>query len=173
MNSLLSAWLNSLKHYLQMCLFLSTPAKLPYSPASILLTLIAYIIVGELLLGDERTLLSIIVQIAAEVLILFCISFIALKITRKPQRLIQTLSALIGVSLCISLASLLTILIFDSSENGQINPAVLQFNLILLLWNLAVISLIFKRAFEIRTIAAGFIALNYFLFYEFLLVNFF
>ena len=157
-----------------MSLFLSSPAKLPYSPASLLLTLITYIIVGEMLLGGDRTLISIIIQISFEVLILFCISFIALKITRKPQRLLQTVSALIGVSLVISIVSLLIMSALpDTGDAEQINPLVLKINLILLLWNLSVLSLIFKRSFDIRTITAGFIALIYFVFYEFLLLNFF
>lgn len=173
MNSILSAWLGSLKQYLKMTLFLSSPDKLPVSTASILLTLIAYIAVGELILGDERTLISIIVQIGLEVAILFAISFIALKLTHKPQRLLQTLSALIGVSLIISLFSLIIMSVVpDSNSTEQISPQLVQINLILLLWNLAAISLIFKRAFEIRTIIAGFVALNYFVFYEYLLLNF-
>ncbi|MCK4710496.1 MAG: hypothetical protein KAU21_17915 [Gammaproteobacteria bacterium] len=174
MNSLFSAWFSSLKHYVQMSIFLSSPAKLPYSPTSVFLTLLAYIVVGEILLGEERSLSSIIIQIGLEVLILFGISFIALKLTKKSQRLLQTMSALVGVSLVISVVSLLIMQALpDISDIEQINPLVLKINLILLLWNLAVISLIFKRSFEIRTITAGFIALNFFVFYEFLLLNFF
>lgn len=174
MNSLLPTWLNSLKHYVQMSLFLSSPAKLPYSQASLFLTVLAYILVGEFLLGDERGLISIIIQISFEVIILFAISFITLKLTNKPQRLLQTVSALIGVSLIISVTSLLIMFLLpESGDAEQINPLVLKLNLLLLLWNLAAISLIFKRSFEIRTITAGFIALNYFVFYEFLLINFF
>ena len=174
MNSILSVWFSSLKHYLQMSVFSSSPAKLPFSQASLILTLIAYITVGEFLLGEERALLSIILQIGIEILILLSITFIALKLTNKPERLLQTISALIGVSLIISLTSLLIMSALPESGNAEeINPLILKVNLILLFWNLAVISLIFKRAFEIRTITAGFIAFNYFVFYEFLLLNFF
>lgn len=157
-----------------MSLFLSSPAKLPHSPAPVLITVLAYIAVGELLLGDQRNLLSITIQIGIEVLILFCISFIALKFTQKPQRLVQTVSALIGVSLIVSVVSLVIMSVLpDSGDAEQLNPLVVNINLLLLFWNLAVISLIFKRAFGVRTIVAGFIALNYFVFYEFLLLNFF
>ncbi len=174
MNSIFSAWFHSLKHYLQMSLFLSSPARLAASPVNIIITLIAYIVIGKIMLGDERSLISVIMQIGIEVAILFCISFFILKLIKKPERLLQTLSALIGVSLIISIISLLimfTLSDFDSAS--EVSPEVLQINLALLLWNLAVISLIFKRAFEIRTGVAGFIALNYFLVYEFLLLNLF
>ena len=157
-----------------MALFMSSPAKLPQGSAPVFLTLLAYITVGELLLGEQRSLISIIIQIGIEVMILACISFIALKLTQKPQRLLQTVSALIGVSLVVSVVSLLIMSALpDSGDAEQLNPIVVQVNLILLFWNLAVISLIFKRAFEVRTIVAGFIAFNYFVFYEFLLLNFF
>ncbi len=174
MNSILSVWLNSLKHYLQLSVFLSTPAKLPFSPASLVLTLVAYITVGEFLLGAERGMFSIIIQIGIEVLILFGITFIALKIAKKPERLLQTLSALIGVSLIISLAGLLIMSALpDNGSADELNLMILQVNLVLLLWNLAAISLIFKRAFEIRTFTAGFIAFNFYLSYEYLMLNFF
>jgi hypothetical protein len=61
----------------------------------------------------------------------------------------------------------------DAPTAEQPGTLTLQLNLLLLFWNLAVISLIFKRAFEIRTIVAGIIAFNYFLLYELLLMNFF
>jgi len=157
-----------------MCLFLSSPSRLPYSPASIVYSLLVYILIGDLLLGQERGLLSIIIQITVEIIILFIITFSMLKLRKKPERLLQTLSALIGVSMIISLVSLLIMSILPEGNNADdINPVVLQINLILLLWNLAVISLIFKRAFDIRTLTAGFIAFNYFLLYELLLLNFF
>lgn len=157
-----------------MCLFKSSPSNLPYSLNCVYLTLLAYIGVGELLLGDERSLLSILAQIAIEVFLLFSISFIVLKFINKPQRLLQTMSALIGVGLMVSIVGIPIIyLLPDVSAGDQVNPIVLQVNLLLLLWNLAIISLIFKRVFELRTIIAGFIAFNYFLLYELVLINLF
>lgn len=173
MNSLFFDWINSLKQYFLMSLFMSSPARLPYSPAAVLLSLLAYILIGEILLGDERSLASIIVQISLEVLILTGISFIALKIKKNQYRLLQTVSALIGVNLILSLVSLLIVpALPDSNQLEQTNSQIPLIHLLLLLWNLAVISLIFKRAFDIRTITAGFIALNFFVIYEFLLLNF-
>lgn len=174
MRGLLSKWPNCLKHYGQMSLFTSSPSNLPYSPECIYLTLLVYIGVGELLLGDERSLSSILVQVAVEIFLLFLISLIILKFINKPQRLFQTMSALIGVNLIVSIVSLpVAYLLPEVSSGDRVDPIVLQVNLLLLLWNLAIISLIFKRAFEIRTIIAGFIAFNYFLLYELILINFF
>lgn len=174
MKHLILQWLVCLKHYVRMCLFLSSPANLPYSQGCILLTLIAYIGAGELLLGSKRDLLSIALQIGIEVLLLSAISYTVLRLTHKLERLIQTVSALIGINLVVSIVSLpLLLLLPATDENTTVDPLLLQLNLALLLWNLAVISLIFKRSFEIRTLLAGFIAFNYFLLYEYLLISFF
>lgn len=174
MNRLILQWLECLKHYVRMCLFLSSPSNLPYSQGCILLTLLAYIGVGNLLLGDDRNLLSIALQIGIEVLLLFAISYTVLRLTHKLGRLIQTLSALIGINLIVSIVSLPLLLMLPATgDDTTIDPLFLQLNLALLLWNLAIISLIFKRAFEIRTLLAGFIAFNYFLLYEYLLISIF
>ncbi len=167
MNASLSVWLYCLKHYLKMVFFLSSPAELPHNPASLLLTLIAYIIAAVVLLGDQSSLAVIIAQVLIEVMILLGISYIILKFNQKSARLFQTMSALIGCNLIMTIFTI--IFTPPLSENGELSPLFVKISLILLFWNLAVISLIFKRAFEIRTIVAGFISFNYFLFYEFLL----
>ncbi len=173
MKYLFYQWLISLRHYLRMCLFLSSPASLPYSPASIIFSLFAYILVGERLLGEMNSLPVIIAQIMTEVLILFAISFFVLRLTKKPERILQTLSALIGVSLIVSLTSLLLLsLLPESQDPEQASSLVIQVSALLLIWNLAVISLIFKRAFEIHTMLAAFIAFNYFIFYQYLVLNY-
>lgn len=174
MQTFVASWLHCLKHYVQMSGFRSSPSNLPYNHACIVLTLLAYFFVGVLLLSDQRSLISIIVQIIIEILILSAISFIILKFIKKPERLSQTLSALIGVNLIISIVSLAVMSVLPEIKQGEpIDPLVLQVNLVILIWNLAVISLIFKRAFDIRTIVAGFIAFNYFLLYELILFNVF
>ena len=174
MVKLLSEWLFCLKLFVQMTLFNATPARLPYSPACLILTLVAYLIAGQILLGDQRSFLSILAQIALEFIILLTISFVTLRIGSKIERLLQTMTALSGVSLIISIVSIPILFVLpEPISDNEINPVTLQINLLLLLWNLAVISLIFKRSFEINTLAAGFIAFNYFLLYELILLNFF
>jgi hypothetical protein len=54
-----------------------------------------------------------------------------------------------------------------------VQPLTQQVSIVLLVWNLAALSLIFKRSFEIQTVLAGFIAFNYFLLYEFILISLF
>lgn len=174
MPHILKLWLVCLRHYVQMCVFRSSPSNLPFNPQTILLTLLAYVIVGYLLLGNERSLISIVGQISIEVGILFGISYLVLKLIKKPERMIQTLSALIGVNLIVSLVSIpIFHLLSAPLDDQQVNPLLIQINVILLVWNLAIISLIFKRSFQIRTLLAGVIAFNYFLLYEFILLKLF
>lgn len=157
-----------------MTLFASSPARLPYHPPSIILTLIAYYFVAILILGDQRSQLSILLQLLLEVALLFSVSYIFLKYRNRTARLLQTLSALIGINLVISTVSLpFYLTLSDSLKGEEISQLTQVLYLLLLLWNLAVISLIFKRAFEIRTIVAGIITFNYYLLYELLWINLF
>ncbi|MBC8211550.1 MAG: hypothetical protein H8E21_10845 [Gammaproteobacteria bacterium] len=166
-------WLLSLKLYLQMSLFLASPSSLPYSPAALVLSVGAYLLVGQALLGEVKNLFEIGVQIAIEILILYLISYAVLTFKKKQGRLLQTLSALIGINLIISIASLLLVGVLPDMQNTETpDPLLVQLNLAILLWNMAVVSLIFKRAFEIKTIVAAIIAFNYLLIYEFIILNF-
>ena len=167
MTHLFKLWLVCLYQYLQMSLFRSTPAHLPYNPYSLLLTIFAYMGVGFVLLSEERNLLSILTQILIEISILYLICSAVLRLSGRSERILQTLSALIGVNLVIGFVSIPVYQMLPPSTGEQIDPLTIKITLAILLWNLAALSLIFRRAFEINTLTAGFIALNYFLLYEF------
>jgi hypothetical protein len=173
MSHVLKLWLVCLKHYLQMCVFLSSPSNLPFNPKTTILSLLAYVLVGYALLGNERTLVSIFGQVIIEIGILYAITSVVLKLVKKPERLIQTMSALIGVNLIVSLVSIPLFYLLSSPTPDQLSPMAFQINVILLVWNLAIISLIFKRSFQINTLLAGFLAFNYFLIYEYILTKVF
>ncbi len=165
MSHVLKLWLVCLKHYLKMCLFLSSPSNLPFNPYTVVLTLLAYVIAGYALLGSERSLISISGQILIEIGLLYAISSVVLKLVKKPERLIQTMSALIGINLIVSLVSIPIFYLLSAPTPDQLSPIAFQIDIIFRLWNLAIISLIFIRSFQINTLLAGFMAINYFLFY--------
>jgi hypothetical protein len=58
--------------------------------------------------------------------------------------------------------------------NNGANESLTQFeiylSIALIFWNLAVLSLIFKRAFGIGTLASAMISFNYFLLYQLIIV---
>lgn len=168
----LMQWMMCLKHFISMCLFRSSPANLPASQACLAMTITAYYAVGLALLIEQRSALQIFLHVAIDVLILALICYLVLRFMGKPQRFLQTLTALIGVGLIISIVA--SPLYFQTSEadlQAGSSPLILQLNLAVLIWNLAAISLIFKRSFEIQTILAGFISFNYYLLYELILVS--
>ena len=56
MQTVIGQWLYSLKHYVLMCLLLSSPARLPYSRYPLLLTGFAYLLIGLLLVENQLPL---------------------------------------------------------------------------------------------------------------------
>ncbi len=173
MHTLLNQWFSCLIQYVRLSLFRSSPASLPYSLNCILLSFLAYLVARILLLHELQSLSLIVLQAVLDMLLLFAISYIMLKYSHKTERLLQTMSALIGANLVVSIVDLpVMYLLPEFKPDEPIDPLVFYFNLLLLLWYLAIISLIFKRSFDIRTMTAGFISFNYFLF-ELLLLNLF
>ena len=168
----LTQWMMCLKHFVSLSLFRSSPANLPTSQACLAITIVAYYAVGLALLLDQRSALQIFFQVAIDVFMLALICYLVLRFLGKPQRFLQTLTALVGVGLIISIAASPLYLMTNEADLEAGNaPIILQLNLAVLIWNLAAISLIFKRSFEIQTLLAGFISFNYFLLYELILVS--
>ena len=167
-------WLYCWLQFVRLSLFLSSPARLPWNPALLVMTLASYLLVGRLILGGLRPFGDILIQIGIEVGLLALISLVLLWIQGHRERFIQTLHALIGVNLVISLVSYpLMELLPDPMHDEQPDMLALQLSLLLLVWNLAAISLIFRRAFGIGTLLAGFLAFSYFLVFEWLLMKVF
>ena len=168
----LKQWLYCLKHYALMCVFASGPQQLPNNPACIALSVFAYFLIGFALTGPEHSYALVIAQILVEVALLSLVAYAGLKWKGMLSRFTQTCSALIGINLIISAV---TIPLFQAmTDNGNtadtIDSKVLYATMLLIFWNLAVLSQIFKRAFEINTVMSAMIAFNYFLVYQFTVV---
>ena len=168
MQNTLSAWLHSLKHYLLMCILLSSPERLTYHVNALVLTLASYYLIGMLLVDEGRGYLEISGQITLELLFLALITYLVLRWKKMPARFLQTFSALTGVNMLISFASLP---LYRLSTGTQEDPdrLLITITLGILIWNLAVISLIFKRAFEISTHLSAMLSFNYFVLLQFIL----
>ena len=171
MPPLLNQWLTCLVQYVRLSLFRSSPASLPYSLNCILLTFLAYLAARILLLHQLQSLSLTVAQALLDMFILYAITYAMLRFTNKSERLVKTMSALVGVNLVVSIVDLPVMsLLPDINRDEPIDPLVFYVNLLLLFWYLAIVSLIFKRSFDIRTTTAGFLSFNYFLF-ELLLLN--
>ncbi len=172
MQGLLIPWLESLKHYAYMCLLLSSPERLPYAPQATLLTIFVYFAVGLLLIDAQQGAAAIGGQILLEISMLGVMAYIGLNLKGLLPRWQQTFSALVGINLVITAVSipLRSVLDIDSSEP---NRPLLYLTLLLLVWNLAVVSLIFRRAFEISVQLSAMIAFSYFVVYQIVSVWFY
>ena len=168
----LKQWLISLKHYVLMCLFVSAPDRLPASLYSILLSLFCYFLIGFSLVDEQRSYATIVVQIALELALLSVVIYTALRWKGLLSRLYQSLSALFGVNMVISAIS---IPVYEALTQGYSNEtelslSVLNVTLLIVFWNLSVMSLILKRALSINTLLAAMISFNYFMLYQFLII---
>lgn len=164
-------WLNCLKHYILMCLFVSGPERLPHSLHCILFSLLAYFLLGFSLVDEQRDYPMVVIQILLELGLLALVVQAGLKWKKKQARFHQTFSALLGVNLIISAVSILVYQMQSQSINlgGEIDQSILIVMIAIVFWNLAVLSLIFKRAFEINTILSSIISFNYFMIYQFII----
>ncbi len=172
MQGLLIPWLESLKHYAYMCLLLSGPERLPYAPQATLLTIFVYFAVGLLLIDAQQGAGAIGAQILLEISMLGLIAYLGLNLKGLLPRWQQTFSALVGINLVITAVSipLRGVLDIDGTEP---NRALIYLTLALLVWNLAVVSLIFRRAFEISVQLSAMIAFTYFIVYQIISVWFY
>ncbi len=82
-----------------------------------------------------------------------------------PNRLQQTFAALLGITVVFTL---FTIPIYRIvSDSGVVENSLLTYFIYgIQIWNLAVLSLIFKRSFEISTQLSAIIAFGYFVIYH-------
>ena len=166
MHSIPGLWLTSLRQYVAMSLFLSGPSRLPYSPHCTALTILAYYLLCLLLIDEQRGFAELFSQLTLELALLALIVYVGLRWKDRMPRFLQTFSSLVGINMMITIVSIFVYRYAGDSETMLQNPLFY----LLLLWNLAVMSLIFKRAFEISTFLSAMIAFNFYVVYQFVLV---
>jgi CDP-diglyceride synthetase len=165
MQSILGPWLVSLKHYVYMTLLLSSPERLPYHPQAIVLNIVSYFALGLLLVSESFSYVRISGQIALQLVMMAMITQVALKRNKLQSRFVQTYSALTGITLLIDAVTIPVHLhIMDRPEMPD--TTIMWIGFAILFWNLAVLSLIFRRAFEVSTPISAIISFSYFVAYH-------
>jgi len=161
MQNIVGQWLVSLRHYFWMCLLLSSPERLPYNPYAFALTVFAYFAIGGLLVDSATDYGVIAARILLEMGMLAVIVRVGLNIRQWPERFPQTFSALVGINLVVTAVSipLQKMVGVDIERTSAIAFYVF---VCILVWNLAAISLVFKRAFEISTPLSAMLSFSYF-----------
>ena len=164
MQNLFGQWLISLKHYLLMCLLLSSPDRLPSNPNILFLTGFVYYLVGLMLVDDNHSYALICAQITLELIMLGLISYVGLQARNSLPRFQQTFSALLGTNAIIT-AVTIPVYRLVARDNADDN-LLIYVTLAILIWNLAILSLIFKRSFEISTHLSAMISFGYFILFQ-------
>ena len=165
MQYIIGQWLHSLKHYLLMCLLLSSPDRLPYNPYPVALTGLVYFLLGLLLVDEQRSYTLVCAQILLELGMLGLIAWFGLLLRQSLQRFLQTFSALLGINVVITAVTIPAY--HFVAVNGSVNSSLLLYvTVVILVWNLAVLSLIFKRAFEVSTHVSAMISFCYFVVFQ-------
>ena len=169
MQNIIGQWLSSLKQYVAMSLFLSSPERLPCNPYCTTLTIFCYYLLCLGLVDETRSFTELSAHLTLEMGLLALFVYAGLRWKGSMARFQQTFSALVGINMLITLASILVYRIDTGHENMLENPLFY----LLLIWNLAAMSLVFKRAFEISTHLSAMIAFNYYVLYQFVLIWFY
>jgi len=171
MQNIIGQWLASLKHYILMCLLLSSPESLPYNLYCVALTAISYFLIGLLLVDEQRSYSVVCAQILLELGMLGLIAYWGLRWKKVLERFLQTFSALLGVNMIITAVTIPVYRAVSQNET-DVDSLLIYVTLAILIWNLAVLSLIFKRAFTISTHLSAMISFNYFVLYQFIVIWF-
>jgi hypothetical protein len=168
----LKQWMHCLKHCAMMTLLASSPERLPNSLHCIVLSLLSYLLVGLMLVDAQRSYLTIVGHITLELILLTLITYVALRLKKTLSRIYQTLSALIGTNLIMTSISLpiYSLVIGNSLSNQSFTSLEINLSIALIFWNLAVLSLIFKRAFDMGTLVSAMISFNYFVLYQLIIL---
>lgn len=161
--------------YLKLCFFSASPEQLPWSWFCIAKSLIVYCLVSIFLLDVQSSVFDVVLKILIELGLILIILQVGLKITKQPERFHKALSAFMGVGMIVSLISVpfYTYLLPDVGEKGEISQALIYLTIIILVWNLAIISEIFKRTFNITTFLAFVVTFNYFISFQLLILALF
>lgn len=136
-----------INYLVDLCLLRATPQDLPASNVLLVLFAAINVLVGVAMVADARPALSAaLFESAFSVVLMLGILYLGLKVMKKPNRFVQTGSALMGAELVLSL---LTLPLISWSRQGASSEAGLLL-LVLLTWSLVVLGHILRHAFDIK-----------------------
>jgi hypothetical protein len=161
MQSITSHWLASLRHYCMLCLLLSSPERLPYNPYAFAITVTAYFGLGVFFVGEDYGYAVVAARILLEMAMLAAIARLGLAMKNFPNRFAQTFSALVGINFVMTLVAIPLQKLFLAGADGSSTAANVVF-ILFVVWNLAAVSLVFRRAFEISIPLSAMISFGYF-----------
>lgn len=129
--------------FIDVCLFKRGPQHVPASRFLLVLSLIAYALVGEVLLSVEADWWVAALQVAVEAVLLLAFTGVVLFLAGRSARYLQTATALLATDAVISTPGALILYWWLA------NPAVRAFQMALfalMIWHIAVVGHILRHA---------------------------
>jgi hypothetical protein len=118
-----------------------------------------------MLVDDRNSYGLVCAQITLELAMLGLISYVGLQARQSLPRFPQTFSALLGTNVIITAVTIPVYRFVIGKDNADDN-LLIYVTLAILIWNLAILSLIFKRSFEISTHLSAMISFGYFIIFQ-------
>lgn len=155
-------FMNSIRTFVEICLFRQGPADLPASDGLFKASLLAYLLVGLMVnLLDGGWQMSLWVAVT-ELILMLAFAGLVLKLARKLPRYQQTVTALAGTgSLLTIIAWPLLWLFYGLEEQAQSSNLLLLALMAIMLWSLMVHAHIFRQALDIRPGSAVALTIGY------------
>lgn len=136
--------MNAILHLMmEICLGKKGPQDVPYSPAFLVMLLLSYLLAGLGITTLESPLDEAIIQVLVEAVMLASYASLLLLIHKKKGRLVQTLSALFGTDIILTLPSIPVLLWLQ--QHPEAHGAFLAL-FTLMLWHILVAGHIYRHA---------------------------
>lgn len=149
------------KLFWEICLLKKGPQDVPAAQVLFWILLLAGLLLDIIIALSFVNLQQAVLVVIANTLVLFGVVILLLVIMGYANRIIQTLSTLIGTGLVFSLLRLPVMLIVKLAPQ---NASMFGFiEIILLVWSLIVIAHILRYALSIQLFLAGALAFGYFM----------
>ena len=132
--------------FFDICLFRKGPEDVPHSLMLLQLSIVAYAVIGFLILYISSGFISAIQQLFVEVILVLFLSWSILSVVRRTERYYQTVTALFGTDAMISLFALP---VMSTLVTPQSSPIAVPVVVILMLWHLGVTAHIFRQALSV------------------------
>jgi len=129
--------------FLAICLYQKGPQDVPASAALFYLMVLAYFVIGAVVLGMQTGWVIGLVQAVVELVLVLGFAWGLLALSRKPARFQQTATALLGSDTLISVVALPLLLSVKVAPQAAV-PYVLLLGL--MLWSIAVTGHILRHA---------------------------
>ncbi len=167
------SFLQCLSIYFKIAFLKASPEQLPFNINCVFKAFLIYCAINLFLLDTHASFNNVLMQIFIELSLLTLFVYLGLKIKRTPERFFQTLSALVGIGMVISLISAPIFYLFIPQflAGEEVSQSAINITLLLIVWNLLIISHIFKRSFDISTFMAAALSFNYLILFEVIVIS--